>query len=311
MEEVNARAFPRAGLLGNPSDLFGGSTLAFTFDNLEAQVTLHPAETTNLPHGILSAGWEVFSQYFSEDSPTLEDRPFSLSSETTIPRQVGLAGSSALLIAALRAWSQWFEHPLPDHKIAEMAWQAETEILGLKAGPMDRLTQAYGGLIAIDGSQAFQATAVTRMDQTGLPPLLIAWSPQPGKDSGDVHKPVAERWERGDAQVILTVEQLDALTKEGISALEENDSTALASLMDRNFDLRASLYAVSEEDQRMVSIARDLGAAAKLCGSGGAVLVLPSPSEPVEKLEEAFASSGFFTLIPHVAQRTTSGGESP
>jgi glucuronokinase len=42
--------------------------------------------------------------------------------------------------------------------------------------------------------------------------------------------------------------------------------------MDENFDLRREIMPISERDLAMVEAARELGAPAKLTGSGGAVI---------------------------------------
>ncbi len=38
---IRTVAYPRAGLVGNPSDGYNGRTISFTFDNFRAEVTLY------------------------------------------------------------------------------------------------------------------------------------------------------------------------------------------------------------------------------------------------------------------------------
>ena len=65
-------------------------------------------------------------------------------------RQVGLAGSSALVIALLKALIQWYNiQPdiLPPHIQANLALAAERDELGIAAGYQDRVIQAYEGCV--------------------------------------------------------------------------------------------------------------------------------------------------------------------
>ena len=44
MTVISHKAYARAGFIGNPSDGYGGKTIAFIVKNFAAQVTLSPAE---------------------------------------------------------------------------------------------------------------------------------------------------------------------------------------------------------------------------------------------------------------------------
>ena len=88
--------------------------------------------------------------------------------------------------------------PLPPLRIAELAWRAENERLGIRAGPLDRLVQAHDGLLAMDFAQPFEPASLEPLSADLLPPMLLAWHGVPGQSSGDVHAPVFARWQRGD-----------------------------------------------------------------------------------------------------------------
>ena len=75
---------------------------------------------------------------------------FRITYATTIPRQAGMSGSSAIVIAAMRAMMKWFGVEIAPRDLAEMALKAETEDLGITAGPMDRVIQAYEGVVHMD-----------------------------------------------------------------------------------------------------------------------------------------------------------------
>ena len=83
--------------------------------------------------------------------------------------------SSALVIAALRAWSRWFGVPLAARRVAALALEVENEVLGIRAGPLDRVVQAHDGLLAMDFAEPFAADAAEQLDPATLPPMLLAW----------------------------------------------------------------------------------------------------------------------------------------
>jgi glucuronokinase len=228
-----------------------------------------------------------------DHAPRLLDVPhrgFRLSFATDIPRQVGLAGSSAIVVAALRALARWFGLEVGPESVAELALRAETEELGITAGPMDRVVQAHEGLLSMDfrppGSRE-------RLDPAVLPALFIAWDAEPGEPSGAIHDRVRARWERGDAEVIAVVEALAALADEGAEALRTRDVTRLRRLVERNFDLRASVWGLAPRDAELAAIGRREGAAVKLAGSGGAALGVLHDEHHYDALASAYREAGF------------------
>ena len=88
---------------------------------------------------------EVLRSHLSAAAPALR-----ISFESDIPLQVGLAGSSAIVVAALRVLCRWWRVELPPDELAELALRAESELLGIAAGPQDRVVQSYQGLLDMD-----------------------------------------------------------------------------------------------------------------------------------------------------------------
>jgi glucuronokinase len=134
MKRVTGQAFARAGLLGNPSDGYHGKTISFIIRQYAATVELIEANAiTILPmpeerksftsiqdlrknlsaegyygsERLIKAALKKFADYFGETLDP-EAPSFSVSVRTNIPRQVGMAGSSAIIIATLRAALSWF-----------------------------------------------------------------------------------------------------------------------------------------------------------------------------------------------------------
>ena len=106
----------RAALLGNPSDGYGGAVVAFAFADFVARVErcegidAHPDAVPLLRAAARRA----------------DAGDAGLRLRTTIPREVGLGGSSAIVIAALRALGV----DRPPDELARMALAVEVEDLG-------------------------------------------------------------------------------------------------------------------------------------------------------------------------------------
>jgi dTDP-glucose pyrophosphorylase/mevalonate kinase len=331
MTRINATARARIGLLGNPSDLYGGRGIGFTCDAFSAEVELSACKAIDCGAGdpatapmgaLLQAGWEVFrddvllvaepngrgSPASSNEAPALMRdgvraqavEPFAVTARTDVPRQVGLAGSSALLTALLRALARWCGLALPPHRLAWLVWRAEQERLGIRAGPMDRTLQAHEGLLAMDFARPWEPDATRRLDPALLPPLVLAWDRTPGESSGAVHSDVYERWAAGDADVIERVARWAPLVDAGVSALHAGDVERLIALVNENFDLRASLLPIAPRDRQMIDLGRSLGAGTKFCGSGGAVLAVARDEAQQELLRRAYDDAGFGVLLPRV-----------
>jgi glucuronokinase len=322
------RAFARAGLLGNPSDVYEGKTLAVSVRNFAAVVSLEeadrfefvpgPAEAMDAPSfgemldrideqgchdgvRLLRATIRRFALARPElaSLPASDPRTrFRLHYHTEIPRQVGLSGSSAIAIAALRALASWFGTRFEPLELSEVALAVEAEELGLTAGPMDRVIQAYEGAVHMDFGGPRCAASYTRLDPAVLPPLFVVWDPRVGDPSDRVHGDVRLRWLRGDPDVRAAMQVFPQIVDDGMECLARGDHAGFRRCMDRNFDTRASIWKLSRRDLEMIRIGRETGAAVKLCGSGGAIVGALAKADDFPVIREAYATAGYSAIRP-------------
>lgn len=137
-----------------------------------------------------------------------------------------------------------------------------------------------------------------RLPAAQVPPLWLVYSNHPS-DSGAVHSPVKSRW-LVDLNVRREMAQIAALAEQGRAALADGDMASLADLMNRNFDLRRSIFgvdALGPINLHMIRLARSVGAAAKFTGSGGAIVVFcPQGTSQVQKLQHLCQKEGFIMV---------------
>jgi glucuronokinase len=286
-------AHARAALAGNPSDGYGGAVLALTLSRLRAQAFARPAGALEVsPDSALVRA--TVARFTREHEPAAARTAVEIS--TSIPARVGLGGSSAIVIATLRALCSLYECPLGDDEVATVALAVESDELGIAAGLQDRVTQAYGGLMFMDFSPSAGINAYERLDPRLLPPLLIAWRAGAAGDSGAVHAPLRERHARGEAVVVDALAELGDIGRRARAALVTRDHVELARCVDLSFDARRRMLDLDPRHVEMIECARANGASANYTGSGGAIVAVCRDTEIRDRASHSLRELGCKTL---------------
>jgi glucuronokinase len=291
----------RAALAGNPSDGYGGAVLAVALPEYRARARVEPAEAKTItpPSDLVAAAVERFARRRAPDGPARA--PLAVQWETSIPRGVGLGGSSAIVIATLRALCALHGTVLPEAELAEVALAVESEDLGIAAGLQDRVAQAYGGLTFMDfagGGRRYE-----RVDPELLPPLVVAWRSDAAEDSGVVHDDLRTRFARGDPVVRRAMSALARCAREARAALRARDREAFARCVDASFDARRRILALAPRHVEMIDAARAHGASANYTGSGGAIVAVCNDERHREAVALALAQVGCGTACVNPARQ--------
>ena len=300
---IETRAYARAGLLGNPSDGFFGKTIAISVRNFGASISLYESPELHIEpqpqdHNIfksifhlrdsvtmlgynggiplIKAGIKKFADYCEENGIKLQNKNFTVRYRSSIPRQVGMSGSSAILVALFRALMQFYKVEIPIEILPQLVMVSETEELGIAAGLQDRVIQCYEGCVYMDFDKSLIQSQgygdYQRIDPSLLPKLYVAYNTNLSKVSGKVHSDVRARFDRGEEEVIKVMGQIAQKAKDGHTALMEGRADDLHNLMNENFDLRCKIYNVPESNKKLINAARACGASAKFAGSGGTII---------------------------------------
>jgi glucuronokinase len=300
VRSASATAPARAALAGNPSDGFGGRTLALALPAFEARVTVEPGGSFDLERALAGGGPEaLLAAAVKRLGGRVPGEGFGLRCASTIPPEVGLAGSSAIVVAALRALSDAFGLSLGPDETARLALEAEVEELGIAAGPQDRVVQAHGGLVSMDFAGGAGGWRVELLDPALLPPLFVAWDRGSAAHSGDYHAQLRARHGGGDPEVLGGLERLATLAADAREAVLAGDHARLARCIDGSFDARAAMGPLDPAHVAMVERAREHGAGANYAGSGGAVIgTLPRDPAATQELRRAFEQAGCGFHLP-------------
>ena len=300
---IKTKAYPRVGLIGNPSDGFFGKTISFAFKNFCAQVVLYESpELQILPnskdrsvflsvrelvndvrlHGyyggirLLKATVKRFYDYCRDHDIELHDKNFTIQYKSNIPHGVGLAGSSAIITACLRAVMTFYGVSIPKYVQANLILSAECDELNIAAGLQDRVVQVYEGLVYMDFDKTLMKNQgyglYQSLDPRLLPPLYVAYREDLAKVSGRIHDNIRERFVQGEPAVTSAIRYWARLTDKAKSCIMNGQKEKLGDLLNANFDRRRKIYNISPENIQMLEEARSLGASAKFTGSGGAIV---------------------------------------
>lgn len=330
------RAYARAGLVGNPSDGYHGKTISVIVKNFWAEVVLYEWEDVEILwsqddqgrfasvhdlvrdvklHGyyggirLIKATIKRFVEYCDRQGIPLHDRNFSVRYESNIPRQVGLAGSSAIIVATLRCLMEFYGVHVPIEVQPSLARAVETDDLGIAAGLQDRVIQVFEGCVYMDfATESMRQHAgmeygrYERIDPANLPPLYIAYSTDVSEPTEVFHNDLKARFLRGDADVVAAMRRFAELAEDAREAIAAGDASRLAQRMNENFDTRRSICRLPSGQVEMVERARSTGASAKFAGSGGAIIGTYGGPEMFRALESALAPIGCRVVCPIITE---------
>ena len=88
------------------------------------------------------------------------------------------------------------------------------------------------------------------------------------------------------------------LTEQCRELLTSGQGSEVGPLLDRNFELRKSLYRLSDGNLAMVEAARSVGASAKFTGSGGAIVGIYEGEKMFEALRSGLGKLGVEVIKP-------------
>jgi glucuronokinase len=329
---TKARAYPRAALIGNPSDGYFGKTIAFTFSNYQADVTLYDTPQLEIlparrdhsrfesladlaadvrAYGyyggirLIKAALKRFHDYCTENGAQLHERTFSIRYHSSIPPHLGLAGSSAIITACMRALQSFYGVTISKPQLANLILSVETDELSIGAGLQDRVAQVYEGIVHMDFDRDQMEQhghgVYTPIEPDHLPNLYIAFNPTFAEGTEVVHNNLRYRWENGDRTVHDAMKRFADLTDRFRDALEAEDYGGVDEIINANFDLRRSIMNLNPQHVRMVETARAAGASAKYTGSGGAIIGTYSDEEVFGRLASALGAIGAEVIRPAIA----------
>jgi len=317
---IQASAPGRCGLVGNPTDMYGGSVLSLstrerahctlteasemTISVSGQSQTLHSVDDLALrPGDYLNVARAALSALEVDPAASA---PFHLSATTDIPMQAGLAGSTAILACLTGCLLAHLGLRLNPYEAAELVRKIEYDVLGIVCGFQDHYMTVFGGLNFMDFSGRSSAEVMEADTPFAtVEPLALYVSNLPfvlahtgvRHHSGSVHTSPRDRWLAGDRAVVDGYAEIAGLARTAKRALLAGDCAMLTFLMDRNHAIVRDLGGSGDANEALIAAALSGGAmSAKLAGAGGGGTIVALTLEP-DRTSAALNSAGAEAIL--------------
>ena len=307
---IQVTAAGRAGIIGNPTDGYGGTLISCSIKN-RAVTTIEDNDVLLIKNsfGEVVLRWENDFEnkgdYFDIARSVLRhlkayDLKAKITTQSNIPVQAGLSGSTAILSSTLSAVLAYMGKKVNRYQLAEINRDIELNYMKCQCGYQDAYMTTFGGLNYLDfrGKEYYKewqkeqyATVENISQYVDKLPFVIAHTGIK-HNSGSFHRPLRERWLEGEATVVNGYREIAEIAREGKKALINQDWNELAYLMNKNHEIQDNLADSGQQNRYMIKVAKENGAlAAKLAGAGGGGTIIALTLDP-ERVKKALIAAG-------------------
>lgn len=332
MTSFRVESYARAGLVGNPSDGYFGKTISIIVKNFCARIELTESKQLRIvpnerdhcefsnvdallddirEYGyvgglpLLKGTVKVFRNWCRQRGIALPaGRNFTMRYHSNVPVRVGMAGSSAIVTAAMRALAQFYEVEIPRPIQPNLVLSVERDELNIPAGLQDRVIQTYEGCVFMDfDRQIMEKQGHGNYEPISphlLPPVYLAFTTSLSEGTQVFHNDIRGRWLAGEKLVTDAMHRWADLAREARDLIVAGRGREIAPLMNANFDLRRTIYKLSEGNIAMVEAARSTGASAKFTGSGGAIVGTYEDEAMFTRLTAVLGAMGLQVVKPQI-----------
>ena len=229
------------------------------------------------------------ARHYRLESATLTTRGES-------PAGAGIAGSSALTIAACGALARWTNAPAHPEHLLQVAMNVECQTIKVPTGVQDYRPALYGGIAAIElGVDGVRRVALDVDPRELERRIVLAYTGAP-RNSGTNNWEITKRHIDGDSAVFDCFERIRDTAIAMRAALERGDWDGVGRQIADEWANRKRLApgVTTPAIEELVARAAAAGAtAAKVCGAGGGgCLFCYGPPEVKPAVAAALASGG-------------------
>lgn len=238
-------------------------------------------------HGVFAAVALILEQL------DLRTAHFSIHVDSRLPRGMGLGSSAAVAVALTRAICDVMNLSIENERINAIAFECEKLAHGTPSGVDNTLaTFAEPMLFRNDGALQFKPLSLAE-----IPPIVIAYGDEVGLTSEQVAG-VRARHERSPERYDRIFDEIDRIGLAGVDLLRSQDYGELGLAMNVCHGLLNAIEVSTPDLERMVTLARQAGAAgAKLTGGGGGGSILALCPGTMDSVQNALCQAGYRTLV--------------
>jgi D-glycero-alpha-D-manno-heptose-7-phosphate kinase len=311
---IRSKAPLRLGLAGGGTDVspycdeFGGCVLNATID-MHAYCNIEETRN-NKVHFIALDCMEQFTdvskEYYEIDEILQlhkgvynrivrdfhDNQPLSLKMTTysDVPAGSGLGSSSTMVVAIIKAYTEWLNLPLGEYDIANLAYEVERKDIGLSGGQQDQYAATFGGFNFLefhgDLGVIVNPLRIKNWIIDELQASMILFSTGASRSSADI---IDEQKSNTRNKVKRSLEAMHALKASAYKMKEavlKGDIELFADILAESWDEKKKMAnSITNSDiESVYDAAIDAGAyAGKVSGAGGGGFMM-FVVQPEEKL---------------------------
>jgi len=217
--------------------------------------------------------------------------------DSNIPIGAGLSSSAAISVAFAKALNKMFALGLSPAEIAELAYRAEHDDLGISCGRMDQYAIAYGGVTFIETGET---PRVNKLPIKQLP--VVVGDSQELRQAKVILNRIREQINANDPTVLKAFDIIYQGVLEGRDALVAGDFEKAGKLMCQQQRVENTLHAATPKLNALCKAAVKAGAlGAKQMGAGGGgcmLAICPGKQEEVARaIEHAGGQAWIFEIF--------------
>jgi D-glycero-alpha-D-manno-heptose-7-phosphate kinase len=245
-------------------------------------------------------------------------RPLSLRMTTycDAPPGSGLGSSSTLVVAMLKAFTEWLHLPLGDYDMARLAFEIERRDLQLSGGRQDQYAATFGGFNFIefyaDERVIVNPLRIKNWVISELETSLVLFYTGASRESARIIDQQTQNLERGE---IAVIDAMTALKEDAVrmkEAILKGDFGGLASSMGQSWRAKKiTADGISNlEIERIFDLAMGAGAVAgKVSGAGGGgfIMFFVDPARRVHVIRALNSEAQGRVMPCHFTKRGTEG----
>jgi D-glycero-alpha-D-manno-heptose-7-phosphate kinase len=225
-----------------------------------------------------------------------EARAITLTTSCLSPAGAGIAGSSALNVAACAALAEWQGTTYEAEALLQVAMNVEAQAIGVPTGLQDYRPALYGGVAALELGPAGIHRVPLDVDLDALQRRVVLCYTGEPRDSGTNNWEITKRHIDGDAFIFDCFERIRDTAASLRQALVAADWGGVGAAIAEEWANRKRLApgVTTPAIDRLIAAAVAAGAtAAKVCGAGGGgCLFTYGPPERADAIRAALAAGG-------------------
>jgi len=327
---IRSKAPLRLGLAGGGTDiadyynLYGGYVLNATVD-MYAYCTLEPTDNSEIV--FKSADFDIEERYTAESLlPASQKLPlhigiynriiadynnnvplsFVMTTYSDAPAGSGLGSSSTMVVAIIKAYTEWLNLPFGEYDIASLAYKIEREDLHLAGGKQDQYAATFGGFnfMEFDANEKVivNPLRLKRWIRNELEASLTLFYTGVSRESANIIKEQIKHTQKGDTK---NIESMHALKKQAVvmkEALLKGDFKSFSDCLLEGWLAKKNTASSISNDflDELYQYALNSGAlSAKISGAGGGgfMMIYSDPCKRI-KLIKALKEREGIVLTP-------------